>query len=278
MRPSELIRRSTDYLERHGVESPRENAEAILAHCLGTDRAGLYARREGLDQATARRFGRALCRRCSGVPLQYITEEQQFLDLRLIVGRGVFVPRPETEGLVLAALETLEGVSDPVAVDVGTGSGAIALVLKHRRRDARVFATDRSPEAVDLARSNAGRLGLDVDVRTGNLLEPLPKALRGRVHLLVSNPPYLAAGDYDWLPPEVKAEPYGSLVGGTLVHRSLVAAASEWLAPSGCLVVEIGETQGREVSDAFRRGSLQDVEVLPDLAGRDRVVRGRLPG
>ncbi|MBA3727615.1 MAG: peptide chain release factor N(5)-glutamine methyltransferase [Actinobacteria bacterium] len=278
MRPSEVIRRSTDYLERHGVESPRENAEAILAQCLGTDRAGLYARREGLDQTTARRFGRALCRRCSGTPLQYITGEQQFLDLRLTVGRGVFIPRPETEGLVLAALETLEGVPDPVAVDVGTGSGAIALFLKHRRRDAQVFATDTSAEAVDLARSNARRLGLDVDVRVGNILDPIPKALRGRVSLLVSNPPYLAAGEYDSLPPEVRAEPYEALVGGTGVHRSLVLAASEWLAPSGWLVVEIGETQGREVSGAFRRASLQDVEVLPDLASRDRVVRGRLPG
>src|SRR2546427_9086630 len=104
MRPSEVIRRSTEYLERHGVESPREHAEAILMNVLGTSRAGLYSRAEGLDLPTARRYGRALCQRCKGIPLQYVTGEQAFLDLILSIEPGGFVPRPESEGLALAAL------------------------------------------------------------------------------------------------------------------------------------------------------------------------------
>ena len=133
-----------------------------------------------------------------------------------------------------------------------------------------------SQAAVTLARGNASRLGLDVDVRPGDLLEPIPTDLAGRVDLLVSNPPYVTEEEYEDLPPEVKAEPIEALVGGTDVHRRLVEEASRWLAPGGWLVVEIGAAQGPEVV-ALAEGALADVEVLPDLVGRDRVVRGRKP-
>src|SRR5439155_23439821 len=116
-------------------------------------------------------------------------------------------------------------------VDVGTGSGAIALAVKRFRPDGRVFATDASPQAVEVAGENARRLGLDVDVRLGDLMAPLPAALKGRIDLLVSNPPYIEPDDYDTLSVEVRAEPYDALVGGTRVHRRLVEAAPAWLAP-----------------------------------------------
>src|SRR6266508_1612627 len=160
MRPTDLIRRSAAYLEGHGVESPRETAEALLMHFLHTDRAGLYTRTHGLDTKTARLFGRALCQRCHGVPLQYLTGEQQSLDLVLGVAPVVFVPRPETEVLVERALETLDGRRDPVVADVGTGTGAVALAIKRRRLDATVYATDRSEDAVAVARANASRHAL----------------------------------------------------------------------------------------------------------------------
>ncbi len=241
---------------------------------LGTSRAGLYSRAEGLDLRTARLYGRALCRRCRGVPLQYLTGELPFADLTLHVEPGVFVPRPETEVLALAALGLLEGRSRPVVVDVGTGAGAIALFVKHRRPDARVLATDLSADAVRLARSNSLRLGLDVDVREGDLLDPVPEGLRGQVDLIASNPPYVTVEEYESLPVEVKAEPYAALVGGTDVHRLLVRAAREWLRPGGWLIVEIGAEQGEEVRSLFE-SCLTDVSVHPDLAGRDRVVQGR---
>lgn len=276
MRPARLIARAAAYLERHGVESPRATAEILLMHVLGTDRAGLYARAEGLDARQAREFGRALCQRCAGTPLQHLTGEQAFHRLRLEVRPGVFVPRPETEILVEVALRELRGVEAPVVVDVGTGTGAIALALKRERPDATVLATDVAPEAVELARLNAGRLGLEVDVLLGDLLAPVPEDLRGWVDLVVSNPPYVPEEEYEDLPPEVKAEPREALVGGPEVYERLTAEAVRWLRDGGVLAVEIHAEAAEAVSAILGR-SFADVRVHRDLAGRDRVVTGRRP-
>jgi release factor glutamine methyltransferase len=277
VRPSQVVSRAADYLDRHGVTEPRATAEALLRYFLRMDRAGLYARTEGLDTRTARLFGRALCQRCHGVPLQYLTGEQQFLDLVLGVAPGVFVPRPETEVLVERVLEVLPGDGEPLVVDVGTGTGAVALAVKRFRPGARMVATDTSEDAVAVARANASRHALDVEVLHGDLLSPIGDDLRGRVDVVVSNPPYVTREEYESLPPEVRAEPYEALVGGTDVHRRLAEEAPGWLRPGGWLVVEVGAAQGSEVRDLLT-ARFDRVEVLPDLAGRDRVVRGRLAG
>ena len=276
VRPSETLRRATGYLERHGVESPQATAEILLGHVLRTDRAGLYARSEALTAREARMFGRALCQRCAGTPVQHLTGEQAFRRLVLEARPGVFVPRPETEVLVGVALEALEGLDGPVVVDVGTGTGAVALALKDERPDAKVLATDLSPEAVELAVANAGRLGLEVDVREGDLLEPLPAELRGWVDLVVSNPPYVTAEEMDDLPPEVRADPELALLGGPEVYERLARQAVRWLKDGGALVVEVGATRCSAVADLLRR-AFGDVEVRTDLAGRERVVLGRRP-
>ncbi len=273
MRPAEVARRAADYLDRHGVESPRETAEALLAYFLGTDRAGVYAREEGLDTRTARLFGRALCQRCHGVPLQYLTGEQQFFDLVLGVAPGVFVPRPETEVLVERALEVL--TERGTVVDVGTGTGAVALAIKRLRPSATVWATDVSEDAVRVARANASRHDLAVEVLHGDLLEPLPGDLRGAVDLVVSNPPYVTREEYESLPAEVRAEPYEALVGTTDVTRRLVEEAPAWLASGGWLAVEIGAARAEEVRGLMAT-RFDRAEILPDLAGRDRVARGCL--
>jgi release factor glutamine methyltransferase len=275
VRPSRVVERAADYLGRRGVESPRETAEALLQYFLETDRAGLYARAEGLDTRTAKLFGRALCQRCHGVPLQYLTGEQQFLGLVLGVAPGVFVPRPETEVLVEHALELIEGREAPIVADVGTGTGAVALAIKHLRPDATVFATDTSEDAVAVAQANASRHALDLTVLQGDLLSPLPADRRGLFDLVASNPPYVTREEFDSLPEEVRAEPYEALVGGTDLHRRLAEDSPGWLRPGGWLVVEIGAAQG-QVARTLLEGRFRDVEVLPDMAGRDRVVRGRL--
>lgn len=274
MRPSEVLRRATTYLERHGVQGPRETAEVLLASILRTDRAGLYSRSEGLGAAEARAFGRALCRRCAGHPVQHLTGRQAFRGLDLAVVPGVFVPRPETEWLAEAALAMLEG-ERPVVVDVGTGTGAIALAVKAERPGARVIATDLSPEAVRLARGNADRLGLDVEVLVGDLLAPVPGGLAGRVDLVVSNPPYVDPDDAADLPVEVRFDPPLALFGGTEVHRRLVEEAPGWLRRGGGLALEVGDGQAGEVA-AMLRDRFDDVRVLTDLAGRDRIVTGRM--
>jgi len=276
VRPSETLRRAAGYLDRHGVESPTATAEILLAHVLGVDRAGLYARTDALDPREARMFGRALCQRCAGTPVQHLTGEQAFRRIVVEVRPGVFVPRPETEVLVGAALEALDGVDGPVVVDVGTGTGAVALAVKDERPDAKVLATDLSPEAVELAGANAERLGLEVDVRRGDLLEPLPAELRGWVDLVVSNPPYVTAAEIRDLPPEVRADPELALLGGPEVYERLASHALRWLRDGGALVVEIGAEQGPAVAEMLG-GSFADVQIRSDLAGRDRVVVGRRP-
>jgi release factor glutamine methyltransferase len=274
VRPAEVLRRASDYLDRHGVESPRATAEALLMMVLGTDRAGVYARTRGLDTREARTFGRALCQRCAGTPLQHLTGEQAFRRISLEVRPGVFVPRPETEVLVGFALAEIETVSSPVVVDVGTGTGAVALSVKHERPDATVFATDLSAEAVDLARANASRLRLDVTVLEGELLDPLPEGLVGRVDAVLSNPPYIDPDLYDDLPVEVRADPELALLGGVELVDRLATEAARWLRPAGLLALEIGEAQGAEL---VRRldGRFGDLRVEPDLSGRDRVLLGR---
>jgi release factor glutamine methyltransferase len=205
-----------------------------------------------------------------------------FFGLRLAVEPGVFVPRPETEVLVEAALAALDisAVEAPTVIDVGTGTGAVALAVATARPRAEVVAIDRDPRAVALARRNADALGLGARVTFlgGDLFDPVSNGLRGRVDLIVSNPPYLSAAAYGDLPDEVRADPREALVGGTEVHARLAAAARAWLVPGGWLVTEIGADQGAEVRQIFASNALGDVSVLSDLAGRDRVVRGRSPG
>jgi release factor glutamine methyltransferase len=277
VRPALIVRRAADYLSRHDVESPLPTAEILLATVLGTDRAGLYTRDEGLSTAEAKRFGRALCRRCVGVPLQHLTGEQGFRHLTLVVRPGVFIPRPETEILVERALATVADLSEPLVVDVGTGTGAIALAIKDERPGARVIAIDVSPGAVALARENAVRSNLEVEVVAGDLLDAVPEALHGAVDLVVSNPPYVEEHELSALPRDVRADPILALAGGADMYERLFAQASRVLRPGGAVAVEIGETQGPGISAAVSRAGFVAVEVHPDLAGRDRVVTARMP-
>lgn len=276
MRPAQVVRRAAGYLERHGVESPVPTAERLLSHVLGTDRAGIYAR-EGLSSQEAKLFGRALCRRCTGEPLQHVTGEQGFRRLGLRVRPGVFVPRPETEILVQAVLDDLATIEAPVVVDVGTGSGAVALAIKDERPDARIYAVDLSSEAAALARENADTLRLPMTILQGDLLEPLPRDLRGEVDAVVCNPPYVAPEARASLPPDVLAEPELAVFGGIDLYERLFAQAVVWLRPGGLIAVEIEESMAVSVSRAAEQEGLEDLSVRPDLAGRDRVVGGRRP-
>ena len=272
--PTEALRAASDYLKRRWVEAPGRTAELLLMDSLNSSRSDLYIRRGRLTRSEAHRFTEALERRAAGVPLQYVTRRQQFMDLELETAPGVFIPRPETEMLVEAALDALRDRGAPIVVDVGTGTGAVALAIKRHVPAASVHATDVSEAAVDLATMNARQLGLGIAIARGDLLHPISPDLRGRIDLVVSNPPYVTPDEYESLPSDVKAEPQEALVGGTEVIARLAAEASEWLAPGGWLLTEIGATQGREVAEILTY-HLSSVEVLQDLAGRDRVARGK---
>ena len=248
-----------------GCDTPRLDAEVLLAHVLGADRAALITDpgRE-LTPAQARAFMDAARRRREREPVAYITGVKGFRMLDLAVDRRVLIPRPETEHVVEAALELPAGTR---VVDVGTGSGAIALALKAERPDLVVFATDASPDALAVARANAARLGLEVAFAQGDLLAGV------EADAVVSNPPYV--GDAEPVMPEVaRFEPREAVFAGAdalAVVRRLVAVA----AASRFVALEIGAGQADTVEALLRDAGFADVERVRDLAGIERVVVGR---
>lgn len=247
-----------------GIKSSRLEARWIVE----------AATREEAGSGTA---GHALAmarRRAGGEPLQYVTGVAGFRMLELAVGPGVLVPRPETELVAGEALALLP--HGGLVVDVGTGSGAIALSLKAERPDATVLATELSLTALRWAELNRSRLGLDVALLRGDLLGPVPARLAGRVDVVVSNPPYVGTAERDSLPPEVaEHEPAEALfagLDGLAVIGRLAAEARGWLAPGGHLVTEIGAAQGDAVRRLLTGAGYTGVDILPDLAARDRVA------
>lgn len=247
------------------VDSPRLDAELLLADALGIDRARLYVDDVSVEGPAARRFRDAVRRRAvDRVPVAYLLGRKGFRHIELAVDERVLVPRPETELLVEVALGLPQGAR---VVDVGTGSGAVALALKDERPDLDVVGTDVSAGALEVARANAARLGIDVAFEQRDLFD-------GRFDAVLSNPPYVADGDA--LPPDVaRHEPHGALFAGADgldVVRRLIDRAAQQSVPF--LALEIGMGQAEAVAEIMReRGFSADCHR--DLAGIERVVVGR---
>jgi release factor glutamine methyltransferase len=211
-----------------------------------------------------------IARRLAGEPLQYIEGLAAFGPLDLMVDERVLIPRPETEGLFELATRMVR--SPEVIVDLCTGSGALALALKSRFPGAAVFATDLSPDAIEVATFNRFRTGLQVYLAEGDLFDPLPTAILGTTDLIVANPPYVAEVDFSGLPRDVQREPRVALVAGSSgleVIQRIGASAAAWLRPGGVVICEIGEKQGVSATSSFL--DLPAV-VRQDLTGRDRYV------
>jgi release factor glutamine methyltransferase len=276
----ELLRWMEGHFRERGLDSPRLDAECLLASALGLERIELYLQHDKPVVEAERARLRELVRRRAGdrVPVSQLTGRKEFWSLPLEVTGDVLVPRPETETLVEVALGLLPDREGEYRVlDVGTGSGAVALALAHERRKARVLATDRSPEALAVARRNAERLGLAdrVCFEAGPGLEP---ARGQRFDLVVSNPPYLADAEAADLAPELAHEPPAALFAGprgTELLESLVAGAPDVLATSAGFAVELAPQQADRVVAWCEEAGLADVTVTPDLAGRSRVVSAR---
>jgi len=246
-----------------------------MQRVLGIDRSTLFTRDEGLTTAQAKAYGRALCRRCTGSPLQHLTGDQGFRRLVLEVRPGVFVPRPETEVLVDVVLRSISSVDAPVVVDLCTGSGTVALAVADEHPGATVFATDVSEEAVALARVNADRLGLPITVVRGDLFEPLAVELQGTVDVVCANPPYVSRARRDELPPDVLADPDIAVFGEPELYERIFADAYAWVRAGGSVAVEIEDDAASWVVAAASVAGFEDVVVQRDLTGRDRVVSGR---
>jgi release factor glutamine methyltransferase len=266
-----------------GVPEAAADAERLLRHVLGWDRAAVLARGgEPLPGADEKRFVALVDQRAGRRPLQHLTGTQAFWRHEFVVTPAVLIPRPETEVLVEAALELMRDLPAPVVVDVGTGSGCVALSLAAERPDAVVHAVDVSAAALAVAGENARRLGLSsrVELHRGDLLEPVAP-LCGRVDLVVSNPPYVDPVDYPGLAPEVRDhEPRAALLAPDPpygIYERLAAQAVKAMRPGGRLLVEVGRGMAEGVAARFAAAGLVQSETRPDLAGILRVVSARRP-
>jgi release factor glutamine methyltransferase len=257
VRARDAIAEAERRLTAAGVDSPRVDADLLVAHVLGVSRTQLYADLDrtvdGLEPLLARRERRE--------PLAYVLGEWGFRRLTLHTDARALVPRPETEIVVERALALLDGRPSPRVLDVGVGSGAIALALKDERPDAHVTGVDESEEALALARENAERLAIDVDLRAGGI-----EAAGDGWDLVVSNPPYVDT--LDGLQPELRYEPALALVGSGLHERIAESARTR------ALVLEVGEGQAEAVADALIALSYRNVRITKDLTGVARVVEG----
>jgi len=240
-----------------GIDTPRVDAELLVAHALGVSRTGVYAdldaEVDGLEPLLARRERRE--------PLAYVLGEWGFRRLTLKTDARALVPRPETETVVERALALLAGSAAPRVLDVGVGSGAIALALKDERPDAHVTGVDVSADALALARENAERLGLEVELREEGV-----EAAAAGWDLVVSNPPYVAS--LAGLQPELGHEPRQALLGAGFHERLARVARTRFL------VLEVGDGQAADVAATLEAAGYRDVRTTQDLAGRERVVEG----
>ena len=278
MNPSigQWLIQARDSLASGCSESPALDAEVILACALRKSRAWVLAHRsDEMEEDVLGRIAPMLARRMQGVPIAYITGFREFWSMPIKVTPDVLIPRPETELLVESALDVLP--KGPVSLlDLGTGSGAIALALARERPDATLLAVDRSKAALKIAQANAKAQGIET-------IRFLESDWFAAIHshdfdLVVANPPYVD-GDDSALDGEVRYEPREALVAadeGLAEIRRIVAESPRFLGSGGWLVVEHGCSHGRQVSGLFAEAGMDDIAVLQDLAGLDRVTRGRI--
>ncbi len=271
----EILETTTERLERAGVPSPRVDAEALLEFVTGFSRLALILERHRkLEPDVLEQLELRTRRRESREPLQWILGFTHFYGLELAVRPGVLIPRPETERLVEIVLEVLKNSSAPRILDIGTGTGAIALALKHELPQANVLATDIDPKAVNLALENARSLGLEITLVKGDLLgslEPLFDAI-------ISNPPYLMDDDLDGLEPEVQRDPHAALFSGPDgldLARRIVQEAREALNPGGLLALELDPRNVHALASELENTVWDGVAVHMDLTGRDRFLTAR---
>ena len=271
----DLLVAATEELERAGVPSPRVDAEWLLAHALGISRTELYVDGDEAPEERRELFHELVARRAEREPLAYILGEWGFRRLMLRVDPRVLIPRPETEAVVERCLQLLADVATPRVLDIGVGSGAIALAIADEHPGARVVATDNSPGALAVVEENRARAGLALRVELvhGELFA----GLEGPFDLVVSNPPYVRPEEVGGLEPEVaRFEPREALVAHG-VTEAIAEQALARLAPGAPLVLETSDGDARDVAALLTALGYEDVTIGEDLAGRERVVDGHAP-
>jgi release factor glutamine methyltransferase len=295
MRLLDAIRESSEYLEEAGIEDPFENAELLVLHAAAKDRLAAFVENPEADSALLRTIRRLLRRRAKGEPLQYIIGHVDFLGLTIKVGRGVLIPRPETELLAQEAGRIARGARSKVPLpkegerrptrhadepyrilDLCTGSGCVALALARELPVASVYGSDVSKVAIRRARTNAEINGIrNVTFLTGSLFGPVTHA--APFDMIVSNPPYIRTGEISGLPREIRDwEPRKALDGGEEgldFYRRIFSGAGDFLKQQGIVVVELGFGQAAGVTEIARASGFRTIQVMKDYAGIERILR-----
>jgi release factor glutamine methyltransferase len=277
-----LLTWTTDYLKSHGSDSPRLDAEVLLAHARGCERIMLYTAFDQIvDESVRGKFRELVKRRAEGVPVAYLVGKREFYSLSFRVTPDVLIPRPETEFVVVAALDALKELpNDPLVADVGTGSGAIAVAIGKHAPRAKVIAIDISSAALAVAKENAAAHQVleRIEFLEGDLLASLPAGRRFAV--IASNPPYIGESEIGSLSPSViQHEPRHALIAGptgTEVIERLIPQAAERLVPGGWLILEVSPlVADRVIQQITASGQFEPPAVIKDLAGLPRVVKSR---
>lgn len=273
-----LLEWTEDFLRKKGFESPRLEAQILLAHALGCKKIDLYVRfSEEPPEDKRATFREIVKKRSEGTPVAHLVGYREFYSLSFKVSSDVLIPRPETETLVMEALRLLQPLASPRVLDIGTGSGCIAVTIAKQHKSANVTAIDISPQALVIARENAEQHAVAerVTFLEGDLFAPLA---RQSFDLIASNPPYIAPAEFLTLDPGVRDfEPRSALDGGPDgldFYRRLAADAERFLSPGGTILVEIGSTQEDAVRELFA-ARMEVGGTIRDLGGRPRVIASR---
>ncbi len=276
-----LLNWTTAFLKEHGSESSRLDAEVLLAHALGCERIKLYTRFSEVASDAVRDVFRDLVqRRSAGAPVAYLVGHKEFFSLDFEVGPAVLIPRPDSEFVVLEFLRVAKPLETVTAIDLGTGSGNLAVTAAHQHKGARIWALDRSPAALEVARRNAQRHSVAERIvfLEGNLFEPLPAGCQ--VDCILSNPPYIPTAEIPNLAVGVRDfEPHLALDGGPTgleFASQIIGQAAKYLKSSGQLILEIGAPQETSVRELVEnRGEYELLPTIPDYARHPRVVSAR---
>ncbi len=279
MEIKEALNKAVDFFKKHQISQPRLDAEVLLAHLMGMERIQLYVNYDlPLQEDELKGYRQLIVKRVSPLPVAYLTGEKEFMSLALKVNPAVLIPRPETELLVETVINFCQeqGLKEPNIVDIGTGSGAIAVSLAYYLAGARVLGIDISRKALAVARENICSYQLEerVKVIQGDLLGPLLKLQKNNVDVIVANPPYIRATAMASLPPDVKKEPKEALWGGDdglFFYKKLEQQVAQVLKPTGLLALEIGDDQAESVRCLFNQ-QLGPARLLKDYAGKNRII------
>ncbi|PXV70071.1 peptide chain release factor N(5)-glutamine methyltransferase [Halanaerobium congolense] len=285
MNIKELLNRSDQFLAARGIESSRLDAEVLMADLLDMERINLYVKYDyPLKNVEIDNYRERIKKRAQRIPVAYITEKKEFMSLEFKVKEGVLIPRPDTENLVEAVIEYCrkEELQSPQIIDVGTGSGAIAVSLAHYLEDAKVVGVDLSTEALKVARQNMDEHELSerMSILKSDLLKEFIKREITGIDIIVSNPPYISKSEMEKLPPEVKKEPKTALAAGEdglAYYKKLIPQAEKVLKNGGKLFLEIGYQQAEAVKALFG-SSWVEVEVKKDYSENDRIAAAQFKG